>query len=282
MGDPGDGSLRALHPLTRRTHLARRAAGRRLRRQLLAANVDLVFVLSSMDDDFSERRLERYLTVVHDGGARPVILLTKAGLASEPAAFIERARRVAPGVDVHGIDMVVGIGADAPAFYLAPGRTVVLVGSSGVGKSTLLNHLAGQPLMATHRVRASDGLGQHTTTHRELFVLPTGGIVIDTPGLRELSLWADAAALDRAFADVEALARRCRFGDCTHQHEPGCAVREAVDDGRLPETRLHGYLDLRDEIALTEVQRPKQERRRAERQQGRLYRQIKALKRERR
>lgn len=278
----GDGSARAAHMLPRRTHLARRAAGRRVRRQLLAANIDVVFILGSMDADFSERRLERYLTVVHDGGARPVILLTKAGLVDEPARFVSRARGVAPGVDVHAIDVVSGIDAERPRAYLARGRTAVLVGSSGVGKSTLLNHLVGGARMATRHVRARDGLGRHTTTHRELFVLPAGGVVIDTPGLRELALWADAEALDRTFGDVEALARRCRFGDCTHRHEPGCAVREAVQLGGLDEDRLRGYLDLREELAVTEQQLPEHERRKRDRKLGRLYREIQAHKRRRR
>lgn len=277
-----DGSARATHTLPRRTHLARRAAGRRVRRQLLAANIDVVFILSSMDTDFSERRLERYLTVVHDGGARPVILLTKAGLAEDPARFVSRARAAAPGVDVHAIDVVSGVDPQRPRAYLGRGLTAVLVGSSGVGKSTLLNHLAGGERMVTHGVRASDGLGQHTTTHRELFVIPSGGVVIDTPGLRELSLWADAGSLDQAFGDVEALARGCRFGDCTHRHEPGCAVREAVSRGELDEDRLRSYLDLREEIARTEVQMPVHERRQRDRKFSRMVRQVKAHKRHRR
>ncbi|MCX4244122.1 ribosome small subunit-dependent GTPase A [Paraliomyxa miuraensis] len=273
-------SARVEHVLPRQTVLARRAAGRRVRRQLLAANVDVVFVVSSLDADFSERRLERYLTVVHDGGARPVILLTKAGPCDDPAPLLARARAVAPGVDVHAIDVLAGIGPNAPRAHLAPGRTAVLVGSSGVGKSTLLNHLMGQDLMLTGAVRQSDGLGQHTTSHRELFVLPQGGVVIDTPGLRELAPWADEDALEETFADVEALAAHCRFANCAHEHEPGCAVLEAVDAGTLDPARLAAFVSLRHELQLTGVQRHEQRRR--DRSFAKLARGVQRLKRGRR
>ncbi|MEX1363758.1 MAG: ribosome small subunit-dependent GTPase A [Nannocystaceae bacterium] len=275
-------AARALERLPRRTHLTRRAAGRRIRPQVLAANIDVVFIVSSMDADLSERRLERYLTVAHDGGAQPVILLTKAGLTPEPDAFIERARAVAPGVHVHGIDVLDGTGSEVPGSYLVRGVTAVLVGSSGVGKSTLLNHLAGVSRMATQAVRDSDGLGQHTTTHRELFVLPQGGIVIDTPGLRELAPWADAAGLGQAFNDIETLAAQCRFGDCAHAREPGCAVNEAVEAGELAADRLRSYLELRREIEQTEPQPSLHERRQHDRKLGRVYRQAKAHKKGRR
>ncbi|MEM9461964.1 MAG: ribosome small subunit-dependent GTPase A [Myxococcota bacterium] len=277
-----DGSARAIRLLPRTTHLARRAAGRRVRRQWLAANIDVVFIVSSMDEDLSERRLERYLTVVYDGGARPVILLTKAGLVDDPGPYLDRARGVAPGVDVHAIDVVSGVDPERPRTYLTRGCTAVLVGSSGVGKSTLLNHLVGAETMATRHVRASDGLGQHTTTHRELFVLATGGVVIDTPGLRELSPWADTESLDEAFGEIDDLARGCRFGDCSHRHEPGCAVREAVATGTLDEARLRSYLDLRQELAVQEVRSSEHERRKRDRALGRIYRQVQAHKRRRR
>lgn len=277
-----DGSARVECLLPRRTILARRAAGRGVRRQLLAANIDVVFVVMALDDDFSERRLERYLTVIHDGGARPVVLLTKAGLCDDAGPWVERARAVAPGVDVHAIDVLAGIEVDAPRRYLAPGVTAVLVGSSGVGKSTLLNDLLGEERMATGAVRARDGKGQHTTTHRELFVLPTGGVVIDTPGLRALAPWAEASALDQAFADVEALAAQCRFGDCTHEHEPGCAVRQAVEDGTLDGPRFRSFVALRRELALTEAQRAPNDLRRRARSFGKVAREAQRMKRGRR
>ena len=208
-----DGSARAAAVLERHSSLGRRAAGRRVRHQLLAANVDVAFIVSSMDDDLRERRLERYLTVVYDGGVNPVILLTKAGLVSETTSFIRRARSVAPCIEVIAVDVLAGIGSDALQPYVQRGLTTVLLGSSGVGKSTLVNHLLGGTRMVTHAVRARDGRGQHTTTHRELLLLPSGGVVIDTPGLRELALWADPSALERTFSDVDALARGCRFGN---------------------------------------------------------------------
>jgi len=195
---------------------------------------------------------------------------------------VARARAVAPGVDVLAIDVLAEIGGEALAAHVLPGRTLALVGSSGVGKSTLVNHLAGSTPMATQHVRERDGRGQHTTTHRQLFVLPQGGIVIDTPGLRELSLWARASALEQTFADVEALARACRFGDCTHQHEPGCAVLEAVTEGTIDPQRVESYLSLHREVELTRAQMPTHQRRRAERKQGKMYREIQAQKRRRR
>ena len=277
-----DGSARAAGVLERHTSLGRRAAGRQVRRQLLAANVDTAFIVSSMDDDLRERRLERYLTVVHDGGVTPVILLTKAGLVDDPEPFLRRARSVASDVAVHAIDVLAGIGVDVLETYVQPGATITLLGSSGVGKSTVVNHLMGRTTMATHAVRTRDGRGQHTTTYRELFLLPNGGIVIDTPGLRELALWTDASALDRTFPDVEALARDCRFGDCTHGHEPGCAVLEAVAEGTLDAGRFESYVELHREVERTAAQMPTHERRRAERKLGKMYREIQQHKRRRR
>ncbi len=280
--DPNDGTPRIARLLPRKTVVARRAAGRKVRRQVLAANIDVVFIVSSMDTDFNVRRLERYLTVVADGGAMPVIVLTKAGLVERPDDFVRRARAVAPDAPVHAIDVIAGLDPDAPLRHLGPGRTAVLVGSSGVGKSTLANAMTGRMVMETHGVRERDGQGQHTTAHRELFVMGQRGIVIDTPGLRELSLWADHEAVDRAFSDIEALAAECRFGDCSHEHEPGCAVRAATEDGRLDAGRLAGYLALSREATVARHQMAEHERRAHSRKQGRLYRDIIANKRNRR
>jgi ribosome biogenesis GTPase len=276
-----DGPL-AIRRLPRTCVLVRRAPGRQVRRQVLVANVDLVFILSSMDEDFSERRLERYLTIVAEGGARPVILLTKAADAADPADFVARAEAVAPGVDVCAIDVVAGLGSEVARSYLREGVTAVLVGSSGVGKSTLLNHLAGDNSMLTRPVREHDGTGQHTTSHRELFVLDEGGVVIDTPGLRELAPWAETAAVDEVFSDIEALVNACRFRDCTHGQEPGCAVREATERGEVDPERLAGYFALRGEVEQTAAQMPTHERRKGERKVGKLYREIQRSKRGRR
>ena len=242
----GQARLEAI--FTRRTCFARRAAGRRAERQVIAANVDRVFVVSSLDGDFSPRRIERYLTAVADSGAEPVILLTKAGLCDDVQTAIDQARAVAPGIDVHALDVLASIASDAVAPYSRSGATVALVGSSGVGKSTLVNHWLGEERQEVGEVRDRDRRGQHTTVARELFHLPGGAMVIDTPGMRELALWVDPAALDRAFADIEALAAGCRFADCRHEAEPGCAVFSALETGDLDRARLDSYRSLRDEI----------------------------------
>jgi ribosome biogenesis GTPase len=234
--------------LPRATQFVRRAAGRRIEKQVVAANVDVVLCLSGLDGDFKPRRLERYLTTVRDGGARPVILLTKAGMCSDVPAQLELARAVAPGVPVHAMDVIDGIAPDAADEFLRPGITAALVGSSGVGKSTLINHLLGEARQATGDVRLSDGRGMHTTTARELIELPGGALVIDTPGMRELALWADEHALDDAFADIDAVAQRCRFSDCRHGAEPDCAVRASVAAGEIDRARLDSYLALRREV----------------------------------
>ncbi len=268
--------------LPRHSQIQRRAAGRKVARQVLAANVDVAFLVVAMDDDFSERRLERYATLVHESGARPVVVLTKAGLTEASDDFVARAQRVVPGVQVVVTDVLAGIEGDAVARCLRRGETAVLLGSSGVGKSTLVNHLLGHPAMTTGSVRDSDGLGQHTTSHRELFVVPGGGIVIDTPGLREVALWVDPTAVDETFADIDALAARCRFGDCTHGTEPGCAVAQALASGELDRARLDSYRSLRAEAERAAAQMTEHERRKSERKLGKLYREIQASKRHRR
>lgn len=235
--------------LPRRSELVRRAAGRRQIPQRLAANVDVLFVIMGLDADFNPRRLERYLTLAAEGRIRPVVLLTKAGLVKNADALREQALAVSPGIDVHAIDVVDGISADAPRRYLGEGITAAVVGSSGAGKSTLVNHLLGEDHMRTGSVREHDDRGRHTTSHRELIRLACGGAIIDTPGLRELGLWADAGAVDTAFPDVVELASGCKYRDCLHGTEPGCGVQQAVVEGRLPATRLASYLALGRELS---------------------------------
>ena len=240
----GRATIRAV--LRRRSAITRKSADRNSVEQVLAANVDLVLLLSGLDDDFSLRRLERYLTTAWESGAEPVVVLTKMDLCADAAERVLEAERVAIGVPVLPVSNVSGDGIDAVEPHLRPGRTAVLLGSSGVGKSSLLNRLAGTELMRTAEV-AADGTGRHTTTHRELLRLPTGGLVIDTPGLRELQLFE--GDLTAAFADVEALAAECRFRDCAHQREPGCAVLAAVDNGVLELDRLRSWRKLQRELA---------------------------------
>ncbi len=231
--------------LPRRSAFIRKRAGLGSDEQVLAANVDAAFLLAGLDDDFSLRRLERYLTAAWDSGAEPVVVLTKTDLCADVGEAVLSVEAVAIAVPVHPVSNVTGEGVDALDPHLRPGRTVVLLGSSGVGKSSLLNRLAGEELMRTREL-ASDGTGRHTTTHRELVPLPSGALVIDTPGLRELQFWeGDVSA---AFEDIEALAAECRFRDCAHAREPGCAVLAAVDEGRLELGRLRSWRKFQREL----------------------------------
>lgn len=243
----GKATIRAVLP--RRGAFSRKAAGDPTARQVVAANVDLVLVVAGLDGDYNPRRIERYLVAAADAGARPVVVLNKADLAEDAPARVAEARAAAPGVPVHATCCATGRGLDRLAAYLAPGRTLALLGSSGVGKSSIINGLLGAPRQKTRAVRAADGRGRHTTIHRELIPAPGGGVIIDTPGMRELQLWDGDRALEEAFAEIDALAADCRFRDCRHRREPRCAVRAAVDAGRLPAIRLAHYLRLEDERA---------------------------------
>jgi ribosome biogenesis GTPase len=231
--------------LPRRSAFVRKHAGRDSTEQVLAANVDVALLLAGLDDDFSLRRLERYVATAWESGAEPVIVLTKTDLCDDVEAAVLAVESVAIGVPVYPVSNVTADGLDVLTTRLEPGGTAVLLGSSGVGKSSLLNSFAGTELMAT-RTLAADGTGRHTTTHRELVRLPGGALVIDTPGLRELQFWE--GDLSAAFEDIEALATECRFRDCAHVHEPGCAVQAAVDDGRLELDRLRSWRKLQREL----------------------------------
>ncbi|HEY9474863.1 MAG TPA: ribosome small subunit-dependent GTPase A [Mycobacteriales bacterium] len=240
------GHLSAVLP--RRTALTRGAGRRDARAQVLAANVDVVLVVMSLVSPPNRPRLDRMLTVAWDSGAQPVVVLSKADLCTTAESERDEVADSAPGVPVHLVSALDGRGMDELAGHLTPGRTMVLLGASGVGKSSLVNALAGTDLLPVAAIRA-DGRGRHTTTARELAVLPGLGVLIDTPGIRGVQPWDSADGLEHTFADVEELATRCRFVDCGHAGEPGCAVTEAIADGRLAEARLASYVKLRREAA---------------------------------
>jgi ribosome biogenesis GTPase / thiamine phosphate phosphatase len=242
-----DGLIDAVLP--RSSKFSRKMPFTEVSEQVLVANVDIAFLVMGFDErDFKVRRLERYLTTAWEGGATPVIVLNKADLASDLDSQVAEVEAVAFGVPIHAISAETGEGVDGLLPHLAGGRTAALLGSSGVGKSTIINRLLGEERFTTRDVR-SDGRGRHTTSHRELVAVPGGGVIIDTPGLRELQLWETDGGLDQTFVDIADLIAQCRFSDCGHETEPGCAIKAALADGSLPRERWDGYLKLQRELA---------------------------------
>lgn len=241
----GRGTIHGLLP--RRSCFSRKAAGKRTDEQVLAANVDTAFVVTSLNLDLNPRRLERYLALVWESGATPVVLLNKADLCDARAEGIREVESVAIGVAVHAVSAATGENLEELMPYFAEGQTVALLGSSGTGKSTLVNRLMGREVQAVREIREDDDRGRHATTARELFALPGGGLILDTPGMRELQLWDAGEGLDHTFADIAALAAQCRFRDCSHQSEPGCAVRAALENGELDAERLESLRKLEAE-----------------------------------
>ncbi|MDN4495172.1 ribosome small subunit-dependent GTPase A [Ureibacillus aquaedulcis] len=238
--------------LNRKSQFSRKIAGREIEEQLVATNVDLVLLVMSLNADFNIRRLERYLVAAWDSGATPIIVLTKADLCEDVDRYLKEAQAVALGIDIFVTSSYTGEGVEQIRALFKEGITGALLGSSGAGKSTLTNALYGDDLMEVSGIREDDAKGRHTTTHRELVRLPGGGCLIDTPGMRELQLWDQGDSLSSSFQDIEDLASTCRYRDCTHKSEPGCAVNSAIDNGDLEYSRLQSYFKLQKELAFIE------------------------------
>ncbi len=247
-----NGDSRIVATLERKTYFSRRDPDKGRGEQAIAANFDYVFIMQSLNNDFNTKRLERYLTVARQSGAKPVIVLTKADLIDDYLPYILGVSRVADNVDTHIVSAKTGFGLEKLSKYLVKGKTLVFLGSSGVGKSSLVNALAGQEIMDTNGIREDDSKGRHTTTHRELIMLKNGVMIIDTPGMRELGMWDISEGLSESFDDVEKFLGKCKFRDCTHEKEPGCAVKKAIEDGELDPQRFESYKKLKAEAKFSD------------------------------
>ena len=264
-----DDEMKFVRLLERKTLFARKAAGTRLHKQLIAANIDVAFVVTSMNEDFNLNRLERFLAMVHDAGVEPVVILSKSDLAEVPEDFLDQINQLDPMLVVESVNCLDPESVAILSPWLKESTTITVLGSSGVGKSTLINTMMGEETQATSHIREDDSKGRHTTTSRSLIKLPDGGLILDTPGMRELQLADCKDGISSTFSDIETLAENCRFGDCQHQTEPGCAVRQAVESGALDARRLDNYLKLLKEEAFNSASLS--ERRASDRALGKFY-----------
>ncbi len=262
------GTILAILP--RKSAFSRKSAGKTVNEQVVAANIDEVLIVTDLDQDFNLRRIERYITLVYNSGAGPVVVLNKTDLAADVETFITRTQAVSPGIPVYAVSAEENHGIEQLEVHLGYGKTVAFLGSSGVGKSTIINRLLGEDRMEVGEVRKADGKGRHTTTHRELVKLPGGGAVIDNPGMREIQVWGDEGGLADAFPEIDDLAAACRFRDCRHDSEGGCAVREVLDSGRLDTARFDSYMKLRAEFENLERRRS-QHGRMEEKREGKRF-----------
>jgi ribosome biogenesis GTPase / thiamine phosphate phosphatase len=253
---PGEAAATIEAVLPRRTKFSRKVAGELTEEQVVAANIDVVFIVMGLDGDYNLRRLERYLLLAHESGARPVVILNKSDVATHLSEVLDEMGPLTVGIPVHAISAKQGDGIQVVYGYLGPGRTAALLGSSGVGKSTLVNALLGEEMLKTRDVREHDSRGRHTTRHRHLILLPDArGLLIDTPGMRELQLWTQTETARDTFEDITELSAGCHFTDCRHMGEPRCAVKQAVEDGTLDAARLEGFLKLQDEVDTLEARK---------------------------
>lgn len=263
--------------LERSSLFSRKAAGTKVTTQLIASNIDTVFVVCSMNQDFNLNRIERYSALANEAGVEAVLVLTKEDLCDNPEDYMEQVQALDPLLDVLTVNCLDPVSVNRLNIGCVAGKTVALLGSSGVGKSTLINTLSGMEVQRTHSIREDDDKGRHTTTGRSLHLLPAGGILLDTPGMRELQLADCEHGVEETFAEIVALAAHCRFSDCSHQSEPGCAVRAAIEAGSMDERRLSSYLKLMREQAFNQASLA--EKRAREREFGRYVRTVQASKR---
>ena len=267
--------------LPRRSAFSRKVAGAVTEEQIVATNIDTIFLVQGLDGDYNLRRVERYLTLALESGAKPVVILSKADLCNEVQERRVEVERVARGVPVHAISSIKNFGLEQLTPYIGAGLTVAFLGSSGAGKSTLINRLAGRDVQKVQEVRARDDKGKHTTVHRELIVLPAGGLLIDTPGMRELQLWEAGEGLSDTFNDIDTLGGDCYFSNCRHENEPGCAVKEAIEDGSLDAGRFDNYKKMQKELEYLDSRQDMRARREKERSFGRLYKAVQSEKKRR-